>query len=270
MSRATAGIGGGYHAGRIPSWTRGPDRPHAGSVTAALSRPSDPSGASTPPDRATAIAAVATAVLFTGAFTLLGVTFDYPAVLDEGAGEILTRYAAADGLTRTLWYVMMIASLAFVPLAVLLGRSVGGRLTRPSALGEITVVVGVLAALVQAVGFARWTFAVPYLAETYVDPSSSPATRDSVVVAFEVLHRFVGGALGEHLGFALTAVWTVCVAVLLAQVPGSRGCSRSWGWWRARRSPLACSRSRGRRGPEGPSRRSGSARFRGVVQPARS
>ena len=190
------------------------------SVTAALSRPSDPSGAPTPPDRATAIAAVATAVLFTGAFTLLGVTFDYPAVLDEGAGRILTRYAAADGLTRTLWYVMMIASLAFAPLAVLLGRSVGGRLTRPSALGEITVVVGVLAALVQAVGFARWTFAVPYLAETYVDPTSSPATRDSVVVAFEVLHRFVGGALGEHLGFALTAVWTVCVAVLLAQVPG--------------------------------------------------
>ncbi len=41
------------------------------------------------------------------------------------------------------------------------------------------------------------------------------------MVAFEVLHRFAGGALGEHLGFALTAVWTVAVAVLLTRVPGA-------------------------------------------------
>lgn len=189
--------------------------------TVVPSRPSALLGPPTgppPPDRAARAAAVTTAVLFTGAFTLLGVTFDYPAVLDEGAGEILTRYATAGTPTRALWYVMLVASLAFAPLAILVGRSVAARLPRPTVLTEVAVTVGVLAGVVQAVGFARWTFAMPYLAATYVDPASSPATRDAVVVAFDVLHRFVGGALGEHLGFALTAVWTVLVAVLLARV----------------------------------------------------
>ncbi len=78
---------------------------------------------------------------------------------------------------------------------------------------------GGAAGTVQVVGFARWTFAVPYLAGSYVDPASGPATRDATVVAFEVLHRFVGGALGEHLGFALTAVRRIATAVLLARLP---------------------------------------------------
>ena len=159
-------------------------------------------------------------MLFTGAFTLLGVTFDYPAVLQDSAGEILERFTAAGTPTRALWYVMFAASLAFVPLAVLLGRSIAARSPGRSALADVTVVAGVLAGVVQAVGFARWTFAVPYLAETYADPASSPATRDAVVVAFDVLHRFVGGALGEHLGFGLTAIWGIGTAVLLARVPG--------------------------------------------------
>ena len=191
------------------------------SALAATPRPARPQGppVQSPPDRAAATIAVTTAVLFTGAFTALGVTFDYPAVLDEGAPEVLTRYASADTATRALWYVMLVASLAFVPLAVLVGRSIGVRLPRPTVLTEIAVTVGVLAGVVQAVGFARWTFAVPYLAATYADPASSPATRDAAVVAFEVLHRFVGGALGEHLGFALTAIWAVSVAVLLSRTP---------------------------------------------------
>lgn len=170
------------------------------------------------PDRSAAGFAIGAAVVFTGAFTLLGFTFDYPAVLDAPAGEILTRYASADAATRGLWYLMLVSSAAFVPLAVLLGRALDTRSGGTSALGAVTTVVGVLAGVVQAVGFARWTFAVPYLADTYTDPASSDATRDATVVAFEVLHRFVGGALGEHLGFALTGIWAVGISLLLLRI----------------------------------------------------
>lgn len=188
------------------------------SVTTAPAR----QGARTPsPDRSAAAFAIGSAVVFTGAFTLLGITFDYPAVLDEPAGAILTRYADADAATRGLWYLMLVSSAAFAPLAVLLGRALDAR-TGPSGLGAVTAVVGVLAGLVQAVGFARWTFAVPYLAATYTDPASSDATRDATVVAFEVMHRFVGGALGEHLGFALTGIWAAGVAVLLLRAGAPR------------------------------------------------
>jgi hypothetical protein len=168
-------------------------------------------------------AAVVAAVLFTGAFALLGVTFDYPAVLDEPGGEILTRYADAGLDTRLLWYVMVVASMAFVPVAVLLGRSIAARAPGRPALGSVTVAVGVLAGVLQAVGFARWTFAVPYLADLHTDPASTGTEREVAVVVLEVMHRFVGGALGEHLGFALTAAWAVGVAVLLT---GARGVPR--------------------------------------------
>lgn len=181
-----------------------------------------PTLAAAPPDRSAAAFAVGTAVTFTGAFTLLGFTFDYPAVLDQPALDVLARYAEAGTTTRVLWYLMFVASAAFVPLAVLLGRSLAARAPRPSALGPMITTVGVLAGVVQAVGFARWTFAMPYLAATATDPGSTDATRAASVVVYETMHRFVGGALGEHLGFALTAIWTAGVAVLLARLAGPR------------------------------------------------
>lgn len=168
-----------------------------------------------PPDRVAGASAVAAAVVFTGAFALLGVTFDYPAVLDEDAGTILTRFAEAGTPTRLLWYAMFVASLAFVPVAVLLARSVAARVPGAPSLAAVTVTVGVLAGLVQALGFARWTFVVPYLAETWTDPATTATGREAVVVALEVVHRFLGGAVGEHLGFGLTAAWAVGTALLL-------------------------------------------------------
>ncbi len=174
-----------------------------------------------PPDRWAGASAVGAAVIFTAAFALLGVTFDYPAVLDEDAGVILQRYQDAGLLTYVLWYVMVCASLAFVPVAVLVGRSIAARRPAAEALGNLTTTLGVLAGVLQAVGFARWTFAVPYLADTYADPATNQGRRQAVEVAFEVMHRFVGGALGEHLGFALTAAWTLGTCILLLAVPAA-------------------------------------------------
>jgi hypothetical protein len=68
---------------------------------------------------------------------------------------------------------------------------------------------------VQAVGLARWPFAVPELARRYVVAGEGPegeATRRSVEVTFAVLHRYLGVGIGEHLGYLATGAWTLLVS----------------------------------------------------------
>jgi hypothetical protein len=80
------------------------------------------------------------------------------------------------------------------------------------------VVFGVLAGAVQFLGLARWPFLVPYLAETYLDPQVSPAAREAAGVTFQAFNTYAGGAIGEHLGYLFTAVWTLLLAAGLYRV----------------------------------------------------
>lgn len=79
---------------------------------------------------------------------------------------------------------------------------------------------GVLAGAVQFVGLARWPFLAPYLADTYLDPQASPEAREAAAVTFQAFQNYAGGALGEHLGYLFTAVWTLLLAAGLVRVIG--------------------------------------------------
>jgi len=76
--------------------------------------------------------------------------------------------------------------------------------------------LGVLAGVVQFLGLIRWPFLVPSLADMYTKPKATQATRDSVEVVFQAFHRYVGVAIGEHLGYIFTSIWTIllCVAII--------------------------------------------------------
>jgi hypothetical protein len=67
---------------------------------------------------------------------------------------------------------------------------------------------GVVAGMVQFLGLVRWPFLILYLADSYTDPAASGATRESVVVVFEAFNRYAGVAVGEHLGYLFTGLWT--------------------------------------------------------------
>jgi hypothetical protein len=92
-----------------------------------------------------------------------------------------------------------------------------------------SIVTGAAAALVQALGLARWPFAVPELARRYSNAPDGPegsAERRAVEVIFATLHRFLGVGIGEHLGYLLTGLWTLLIAwsiVSTAVVPGWLG-----------------------------------------------
>jgi hypothetical protein len=86
----------------------------------------------------------------------------------------------------------------------------------PTVLAFATA-IGLLAALVQFLGLVRWPFAVPQLARLAADPAATPATRDAVDVIFQTLNRYLGVAVGEHLGYLFTGLWTALAGVALIQ-----------------------------------------------------
>jgi uncharacterized protein DUF4386 len=162
----------------------------------------------------TGILLVVLPLAYNAAFALLGRAFDYPGILRRPTREILGRYAAGGNRLILLWWGFALTAVLLVPTVVLLSATLGD--ANPTVLSLATS-VGVLAALVQFLGLIRWPFVVPYLARTASDPGASPATKDAVDVIFQMLNRYLGVAVGEHLGYLFTGAWTAIVGIALIQ-----------------------------------------------------
>ena len=166
--------------------------------------------------RLTGILLILLPIAFNLIFFLLQRAFEYPDILRRPTNYVLTRFQAGGRRLVALWYSFMLASLLFTPVAVLVPHVLA---PGDTAYAAAMTTAGVLASLVQFLGLIRWPFLVPYLARTYADPESSPATRESVAVVFQAFHRYAGVAVGEHLGYLFTSAWTLLLAVALARSP---------------------------------------------------
>ena len=173
---------------------------------------------------AAAVLLIIVPIAFNLAFFELGRVFDYPSILRKEPDEILRRFAAGGAGLVLRWEALLVSALAMLPLVVLVAVAVGAS----PALTGMSIVVGSAAALVQAVGLVRWPFAVPELARRYAAARGPEGTetRKSIEVIFATLHRLLGVGIGEHLGYLLTGLWTLIVAVSAlstAVVPGWLG-----------------------------------------------
>src|SRR6185295_16174172 len=52
-------------------------------------------------------------------------------------------------------------------------------------------------------------------ARRYVDPGATQSQRDAAELVFDALHRYLGVAVGEHLGYLFTGSWTILTGVLI-------------------------------------------------------
>jgi len=153
-------------------------------------------------------------IAFNVIFFLLQKTFEYPDILRKPNDHILDQFNAGGQRLILTWYSFALTGLLFIPTAIL-AHQVLAEATMPYMV--LATTIGVLAGLVQFIGLIRWTFLVPYLAKTYFEPNSSQATRDSITITFQAFHRFAGMAIGEHLGYLCTSVWTAFIALALTQ-----------------------------------------------------
>ena len=138
-------------------------------------------------------------VLVNVAFTGLGSVFEYPDILQEDADEILGNFRADEGSIVLLFALLALGAALLAPIAVILGRMAG------NDLGRWSIRVGIAAAVVQVIGLLRWPLIVPGLAD------------DNNTDAFETVHTLLGTVVGETLGYALTAAWTVLIILALGQ-----------------------------------------------------
>ena len=162
--------------------------------------------------RLTGILFILGAVLVNIPYTLLIMNFDYPDILREPTGQILTRFQeGGTGLIFT-WlafaWVGIPLLLAIVMLQKVLEREDTPYLWSGTALG-------IIGAIAQMIGLLRWSFVVPVLARTYTDPSASAAARESVVIAFQAVHQYGGVVLGEHIGQTFTIIWMLLISLAI-------------------------------------------------------
>jgi hypothetical protein len=150
---------------------------------------------------------------FTICFTLLQQLFEYPNILRQPTADVLAKFAAGGTPLIAVWYVLTLTAVAFVPLTLLLHRALAER-DAPVLLWLATA-FGLIAGLCQTLGFLRWPFLVPHLAQAYLAPGASEAQRAAAGMVFEAFHRYAGMAVGEHLGYLSTSVWTLLVAILI-------------------------------------------------------
>lgn len=149
-------------------------------------------------------------------FFLLQRNFEYPDILRKPTGYILTTFNARRKQLIPLWYAFSFTGIIFIIAGVLLPLVL---VQKDLPLINLATILALLAGLVQVLGFIRWPFVVPHLAKEYSDPSTSDASREAIIAVFEALHRYVGVAVGEHLGYLFTALWTILIGTMLIRSP---------------------------------------------------
>jgi hypothetical protein len=165
--------------------------------------------------RVTGALLIAAALLAAVGAGWLSAVFTWPDILDAPGAEAIPAFMAAESAVRTAFYLMLLSSLALFPAAIYLEQVVGGPAT--PAVRTVTA-FGVLGGFAQILGWVRWPVTMPHLAQSY--GSAEPSAQTSIAASYEVLNRYAGGALGEHLGWLLQGLWAVGLAILLLRVVG--------------------------------------------------
>lgn len=167
-------------------------------------------------DRTTARLAAGALALASGlaiaGFTVLGSVFEYPQILEEPTADILALFRQHQAAVTGWFAVLVISAAMLAPAGIWIGRLAGG------TLGRWIVAVGVAAATVQVVGLQRWVILVPGISDDALDPSRRADAEDR----FELWHVLLGKIIGETIGYALTATFTVLVVAALRRtvLPG--------------------------------------------------
>jgi hypothetical protein len=146
-------------------------------------------------------------------YTMLTISFEYPDILRQDTGTILTKfYQGENGLIWT-WFAFAITGIPLIPAYIMIGQKFESK----APLVRMATTIGVIGLIVQMIGLLRWTFVVPVLADTFVH-ATDEATKAAALVSFKTIHQFAGVLLGEHLGQLFTIAWTVMMIISFAKL----------------------------------------------------
>lgn len=158
-------------------------------------------------------------LLITGAiallipYTILTIIFEYPVILRQDTGTILTKFQEGGPSLIFTWFAFSITGIPLIPAYIMIGQ----KYEIKAPLIRMATTIGIIGLIVQMVGLLRWTFVVPVLADTFTH-ATEDATRAAAIVSFKIIHQFGGVILGEHLGQLFTIAWTVMMSISFAKL----------------------------------------------------
>lgn len=141
-------------------------------------------------------------------YTMLTVIFEYPDILRQETGTILTKFHDGGNRLILTWLAFALAGLPLLPAYALLGKNLENR----SPFIRVATNVGITGLVVQMIGLLRWVFVVPVLAGDFVS-SNDPSLKAAAIMSFRTIHQFGGVLLGEHLGQLFTVAWTLIISI---------------------------------------------------------
>lgn len=145
-------------------------------------------------------------------YTILTIIFQYPDILREPAGTILTQFNEGGTPLILTWWAFAVLGLPLIVAYSRIGALV--RTTHPQLNWATTL--GITGLIAQMIGLLRWVFVVPVLAQDYT--TGDAIVQQTSITAFKLVHQFGGVLLGEYIGQLFTIIWTIAM---------------SWGLWKA-------------------------------------
>jgi len=146
-------------------------------------------------------------------YTILTIIFEYPDILRQDTGIILTKFYQGGSKLIFTWFAFALTGLPLIPAYILIGQ----KLESKSSLIRTATAIGVTGLIVQMIGLLRWTFVVPVLAESFVH-AADESTKHAAIMTFKAIHQFAGVLLGEHLGQLFTILWTVLISIVFSKL----------------------------------------------------
>jgi hypothetical protein len=146
-------------------------------------------------------------------YTLLTIIFEYPDILRQDTGIVLTKFHQGGNALVGTWFAFAITGIPLLPAYIMLGQ----KFENKAPLVRMATTIGLIGLIVQMIGLLRWTFVVPVLADTFVN-ATDEATKAAAIVSFKTIHQFGGVLLGEHLGQLFTIAWTLMMTLSFAKL----------------------------------------------------
>jgi hypothetical protein len=173
----------------------------------------------------TGILFLAGAILVNVPYALLISNFNYPDILREPAGEILTKFSAGGSGLITMWLFFALTGLPLLIATLLLGKLWA---EKSPTLVSVATTLGIIGFVAQLIGLLRWVFVVPVLALNYTAPGASEAVKEAAIASFQTIHQFGGVLLGEYVGQLFTIGWMLLISIVIIRTK----IFKSWiGWF---------------------------------------
>ena len=146
-------------------------------------------------------------------YTILTITFNYPDILRQESGTILTQFHQGGAALIFTWLAFALLGLPLLIAYSLIGQKLESKMPQM----KWVTTIGIISGVVQIIGLLRWVFVVPVLATEFVN-TVVPARQETIEVSFKLIHQFGGVLLGEHLGQLFTIIWTIFISFALLKV----------------------------------------------------